>query len=213
MKLSILSFILLLLVVSISSCQKYEEVDKIKLLVKEKKYDEAIKQAKKSTNKEVKFNYLGIIYSKKRDFKKSEEYYNKVLEISPKNFKALYNLALLKARTKKFKESLLIFNNLSKDYPKNIDVKLKKAYVHYALESYSNAIEILRSLVETEKSNLTLSQWEELAITYEKLKRFNASAEAYEYYVSKAKRDKTKIDANSIKKKINLLRSKRNEEL
>jgi len=213
LKLSTLRLLLLLLIVSIASCQKYKEVDKVKLLVNDKKYDEAIKEANKESNKEVKFNYLGIIYSRKGDLKKSEEYYNKVLKISPKNFKALYNLGLLKARTKKFKDSLTIFNNLGKEHPKNIDVKLKKAYVHYALESNSNSISILKNLVETEKKALTLSQWKEIGVTYEKLKRFNAAAEAYEYYISKAKKDNVKVDLNAIKKKINLLRSRRNEEL
>jgi len=212
-KIKILSLLLIVSIWGGYSCQKYEVENKVKIFIEQKKYDKAIEEAKKEKDEKKKFNYLGVIYSRKGDLKQAEEYYNKVLKLSSNNLKASYNLVLLKIRLKKFKDGLNIIDSLEKVYPKDIDIKLKKAYLFYLLSSNSNAISILKNLVKNKRESLTPLQWKELADIYVKLKRYQAAAEAYEYFLLKVKKDKIKIDLDKIKKKINFLRSKHSEEL
>jgi len=196
-----------------ASCQKYQQVDEVKTLIKQKKYDQALQEAQKESNLIKKFNYLGIIYSKKGNLKKAQEYYNKILKTDNKNFKALYNLGILKTKSKNFKEALNIFNKLNKLYPKNIDIKIKSAWVHYYLLSNSNAISILKKTVNKNRNSISLNQWKEISKLYENLKRYKASAEAYDYYLSKARLQNLKIDIKKAQKHLNMLKSQRNQEL
>jgi len=196
-----------------ASCSKFKEPDKVKGFIEQKKYDLAIKEAQKESDKAKKFNYLGIIYSKKGDFKKSEEYYNKAIKIDSKNFKALYNLAVLKTKMRKFTEALELLNELEKKYPKNTNIKIKKSWVNYYLLANSNAIAILKETVDENRKILTVYQWKEISKLYENLKRYEAAAEAYDYYISKSKLKNLKIDIKKAQRHLNMLRSERNEEL
>jgi len=201
-----LLFIILLVFLG-TSCQKHKDINSIEKLVEKKLYDKAIEEAKKEKDDKLKFNYLGIIYNKKGDIKKSEEFYQKVLKIDSKNFKARYNLALLNLKINRFKKALDILDSLSKEKPKNTDVKIKVAYCHYALESKSNAIFILKKIVDENRNSLKAFQWNEIAYIYKGLNRFQASAEALEYYISTANKEKLKIDVKTINMKINSLRA------
>jgi tetratricopeptide (TPR) repeat protein len=197
----------------LASCDKYQEVDRVKILVEEKKYDEAFKEAKKEQNLIKKFNYLGIIYSKKGDLKNAEISYNEVLKKDAKNFKALYNLAILKTKTRSFKESLVILGDLEKLRPKDTNIKIKKAWNYYYLLANSNAIDILKNLVDNNRKNLEIYQWVEISDLYARLERYEAAAEAYDYYISKAKENKLKINFEDAKRHVDMLRSERNQKL
>ena len=212
-KLEIFKLSFIIFIAFWASCQKYQESDKVKTLIKQKKYDQALQEAQKESNLIKKLNYLGIIYSKKGNFKKSESCYNKVLEKDSKNFKALYNLGILKTKSRNFKEALNIFSKLENLYPEKTDIKIKKAWVHYYLLSNSNAIGILKKIVNKNRKTLTLNQWKEISKLYENLKRYRASAEAYDYYLSKVKQQNIKTDIKKAQIHLEKLKSQRNQEL
>ena len=119
----------------------------------------------------------------------------------------------MKTKSKKFKDALDIFNKLNKLYPKNIDIKIKSAWIHYYLLSNSNAISILKETVNKSRNAITLNQWKEISKLYENLKRYKASAEAYDYYLTKARLQKIKIDIKKAERHLNILKSQRNQEL
>jgi len=196
-----------------ASCQRYKETDKIKALISSEKYDLAIKEAQKESNLINRFNYLGIIYSSQKEYAKAEDYYKKALKKAPDNTKVLYNLGILKLKTRKAKEALKIFKKIEKISSENINAKIKKAWAHYYLASFSNSSATLKEIVRKFKNKISTEQWKEISILYFKLKNYNASAEAYDYYLSEAKKQNIKIDEKKAEKHLKKLRALRNQEL
>lgn len=95
----------------------------------EDKYDEALKLLieadEKAPNEPFVLNFIGAVYSKKKDYAKADEYFKKALELQPDNFPARFNVGEIMFLQKKFTEAADYFEVMGTDYPKNELVRFK----------------------------------------------------------------------------------------
>lgn len=88
----------------------------------------------KSKNEASKVRILTKIAEVKEEMGKldeAEEYYNKALEIDPKDYRAIRELAELKEKKKEFDDAIKLYKQLSKLYPENHHPTWDLARIHF----------------------------------------------------------------------------------
>ncbi len=100
--------------------------------IETKKYDAALekltKADKQDPNSAFILNLFGAVWTKKKDFPKSQEYYEKALMSDPQFFPARFNIGEILFLQKKYPEALAYFASMLDRYPDN-ELLMFKVYL------------------------------------------------------------------------------------
>lgn len=97
---------------------------------------------------------LGSIYSDKKEYEKSDEYYEKALKIDPEDILILNNYAYsLSVRGVQLERALEMVSKSVEKEPKNASYLDTMGWVYFKLKKYDDALELINRAYEIEKEN------------------------------------------------------------
>lgn len=100
-----------------------KEIDKAVHVFNEKKYDEALKilleADKANPNDPFVLNFIGAVYSKKKDYPAALSWFQKALDTNPDFFPARFNVGEISFLEKKYAEAYDYFSKMLERDPKN----------------------------------------------------------------------------------------------
>ena len=156
-----------------------EELNKLSNLFNNGYYDEVINRCqniiKKYPSESFFYNMVGLAYNEKKNIIEAEHYFNKAIELNPKNKAAINNLGIIYKDTKKFDKAEEYFLAA---------LKLDQNYVS-ALSNYGNlksdlnkieeAIELFNKALNFDSNNLIIKY--NLSIAYQNIGNFKKAQE------------------------------------
>ena len=97
------------------------------------------------------FNEVGVILYRVKDWKNSALYFQKAYELNPTDKDILYNYAFLLAQQSHCRKAVLLYQQYLELYPEGMEVMEKLGDLYYRLGEYESAENIYRKLRKLQK--------------------------------------------------------------
>jgi tetratricopeptide (TPR) repeat protein len=138
-------------------------IGKIKALTKLRRYsdaEEAVQEALAKLPKNIKvLDEWGSLYLNQRQYKKTVEIADQILEIDPSNEGAFVGKIIAIRELHKFLEAENLIQEALDKLPKNIEILNQWSYLYYSQKQYERAIEINNQILEIDPSNERAFVW------------------------------------------------------